>query len=74
MCAVMAGGDVQGGQVIGETDDKAAEPSSVGYSPDDLAASFFKNIGISPQTEFQSNVGRPITLVRNGTPIPSLLR
>ena len=74
MCAVMAGGDVQGGQVIGETDDKAAEPSSVGYSPDDLAASFFKNIGISPETEFQSNVGRPITLVRNGTPIPSLLR
>ena len=72
MCALMAGGNVRGGQVIGETDATAAEPASVGYSPDDLAASFFANIGISPETEFQSNVGRPITLVRNGTPIRGL--
>ncbi|TWU38529.1 DUF1501 domain-containing protein [Novipirellula artificiosorum] len=73
MCAVMAGGDVRGGQVIGATDATAAEPASVGFSPDDLAASFFNNIGISPKAEFQSNVGRPITLVRDGTPIHGLL-
>lgn len=73
MCALMAGGDIRGGQVIGETDATAAEPASVGYSPDDVAASFFSNIGIPPKTEFQSNVGRPITLVRDGTPIDSLL-
>lgn len=73
MCAIMAGGDVKGGPAIGETDAKAAEPLSAGYSPDDLAASFFQNIGINPQTEFRSNVGRPITLVRNGHAIPNLL-
>lgn len=73
MCAVMAGGDVRGGQVIGATDSTASEPASIGYSPDDLAASFFTNIGISPENEFQSNVGRPITLVRDGTPIDGLL-
>ncbi|MGB0596605.1 MAG: DUF1501 domain-containing protein [Rubripirellula sp.] len=72
MCAVMAGGDVRGGQVIGETDAIAAEPASVGYSPDDLAASFFANLGISPETEFQTNVGRPITLTRDGNPISDL--
>lgn len=72
MCAVMAGGDVAGGQVIGETDATAAEPASVGYTPDDLAASFFTSIGIRPDTEFQSNVGRPITLVRDGSPISKL--
>ena len=72
MCALMAGGDVRGGQVIGETDATAAEPASVGYSPDDLAASFFANIGISPRKEFHSNVGRPITLVRDGCPIRNL--
>ena len=33
---------------------------------DDLAASFFHNIGISHTTEFQTNVGRPVTLVRDG--------
>ena len=72
MCALMAGGDVRGGQVIGETDATATEPATIGYSPDDLAASFFTNIGISPKSEFQSNAGRPITLVRDGTPIRSL--
>ena len=72
MCAVMAGGDVRGGQVVGETDAIAAEPASIGFSPDDLAASFFENLGISPKTEFQTNVGRPITLVRDGTPIQDL--
>ena len=72
MCALMAGGDIRSGQVIGETDATAAEPASTGYAPDDLAASFFQNIGIVPDTEFQSNVGRPITLVRNGSPISEL--
>lgn len=72
MCALVAGGDIRTGQAIGETDATAAEPATVGFSPDDLAASFFKNIGISPKSEFQSNVGRPITLVRDGTPIQNL--
>lgn len=74
MCAVMAGGDVIGSQCVGATDAQAAEPDAVGYSPDDLAASFFTNIGIDPRREFQSSVGRPITLVRDGTVIPGLLR
>ena len=69
MFAWMAGGDVRGGQVIGETDTTASEPVGTGFTPDDLAATFFQNMGISPKTEFRSNVGRPITLVRNGRPI-----
>jgi uncharacterized protein (DUF1501 family) len=72
MCALVAGGDVQGGKVVGETDRTAAEPVSAGFSPDDLAASFFANIGIPPDTEFPSNIGRPITLVRDGSPIRGL--
>ena len=72
MFALMAGGDVQGGQTIGETDKHAGEPVGQGYSPEDLAASFFQNIGIDPQTEFHANVGRPVTLVRDGKPISQL--
>ncbi len=72
MCALVAGGDFKGGQAVGATDPIAAEPKSVGYSPDDLAASFFENIGISPGTEFESNVGRPMTLLRDGSPIRKL--
>ncbi|MEO1998243.1 MAG: DUF1501 domain-containing protein, partial [Planctomycetaceae bacterium] len=73
MCAVMAGGDVRGGQALGATDATAAEPAAAGYTPNDLGASFFKNIGIDPRTEFRSDVGRPITLIRDGNPISGLL-
>jgi hypothetical protein len=72
MCAIMAGGDIKGGQVIGETDATAAEPIGSGFTPDDLAASFYRSIGIDPLTKFHSNVGRPITLVRDGEPIANL--
>lgn len=73
MCALMAGGSVAAGQVLGSTDAKAAGPAGEGFSPDDLAATFFQNIGVDPGKEFEANVGRPITLIRNGTPIPGLL-
>lgn len=72
MCALMAGGDIRGGQVIGETDATASEPVDERFTPDDLAASFFANIGIRPDMEFQTNVGRPVTLVRAGSPIRRL--
>ena len=72
MCSLMAGGDVRSGQYIGETDDKAAGPVGNGFAPDDLAASFFQNIGIDPKTEYNANVGRPITLIRDGSTIPGL--
>ena len=72
MCSLLAGGDIHGGSVVGASDATASAPRGDGYSPDDLAASFFRNIGIDPKLEFQSNVGRPVTLVRNGTPIRQL--
>ena len=73
MCSMLAGGSVNGGQVIGETDAKAEGPVGEGFTPDDLAASFFQNIGIDPKTEYEANVGRPITLIRDGNPIPGLV-
>lgn len=72
MCALMAGGGVTGGQVFGESDATASEPVGIGFTPDDLAASFFHNIGIDPQTEFQTNTGRPVTLLRDGRSITKL--
>lgn len=73
MCAVMAGGSVRAGQVVGATDPRAEGPAGQGFSPDDLAATFLANIGIDPKREYQANVGRPITVIRDGNPIPSLL-
>lgn len=73
MCALMAGGRTRPGQVLGATDARAEGPIDEGFTPDDLAASFFANMGIDPKTEYRANVGRPITLIRDGDPIPGLL-
>jgi hypothetical protein len=63
---------VRGGQAIGATDAIASELVDGGFSSDDLAASFFHNIGIDSKTEFRASVGRPVTLVRDGSPIRPL--
>ena len=62
MTALLAGAGVAPGQVVGATNDKAEEPVGTGFTPDDLAATFYSSIGINPAMEFESNVGRPITL------------
>ncbi|TWU26326.1 hypothetical protein Pla52o_01790 [Novipirellula galeiformis] len=72
MFMLMAGGAVRGGQVIGESDDTAAGPRHEAISPDDVAASFYYNLGIDPTLEYDTSTGRPITLVRNGTVIEKL--
>lgn len=73
MCALMAGGRVSPGNVVGVTDDKAQGPDADGFTPDDLAATFLTSIGVDPKKEYSANVGRPITAIRNGSPIPGVL-
>ncbi|MGB7324626.1 MAG: DUF1501 domain-containing protein [Rubripirellula sp.] len=72
MFMLMAGGGVRGGQVIGESDDTAAGPRHEAITPDDVAASFYHNLGIDPTLEYDSTTGRPITLVRDGNIINQL--
>jgi hypothetical protein len=72
MFMLMAGGGVHGGQVIGESDDNATQPRHEGFSPDDVAASFFHNLGIDPEKEYYTNIGRPIMIVRDGKVISKL--
>lgn len=72
MFMLMAGGQVKGGQVIGKSDEKGTGPIDDGYSPDDVAASFYQNLGIDFSKEYHTNTGRPITIVRNGSVIDKL--
>jgi len=73
MFSLMSGGRANCGQVLGASDEKGIGPADGGWTPDDLAASFYRNIGIDPRTEFRSRNGRPITLIRDGNPIPGLI-
>jgi len=72
MFMLMAGGGVRGGQVIGQSDEKATAPANEGFSPDDVAASFYHALGIDYTKEYHTNTGRPITIVRDGKVIPQL--
>ncbi len=72
MFMVLAGGGVRGGQVIGQSDEKATGPANEGYSPDDVAASFYYALGVDYTKEYHTNTGRPITIVRDGKVIPQL--
>lgn len=72
MFMLMAGGGMQGGQVIGQSDANGAGPKNDAIKPDDAAASFYHSLGIDPNMEFHTGSGRPITLVRDGRVIPQL--
>ena len=73
MFMLMAGGGIKTGQVVGESDAKAQGPKDWAISPDDVAATFYKSMGIDPTKEYHTSTGRPVMIVRNGKPIKELL-
>lgn len=73
MFCLLAGGGMQGGQVVGESDAKAEGPKDRGISPDDVAATFYRSLGIDHRKEYHTPSGRPVMIVRNGEPIKELI-
>jgi hypothetical protein len=72
MCCLLAGGGIQGGRVIGESDAKGEGPQDKPITPEDVAATFYQSLGIDPHKEYRTPTGRPVMIVRNGTPIAEL--
>lgn len=72
MFMLMAGGGVRGGQVLGASDENGTGPLNDGYSPDDVAASFYHTLGIDHTKEYRTSTGRPVMIVRDGHVIPEL--
>jgi uncharacterized protein (DUF1501 family) len=64
--AVMAGGGMARGRVIGRTDAIAGDVADRAVSPKDLLATTYHLLGIDPQTELTDRLGRPIPLVPGG--------
>ena len=65
--AVMAGGGIQGGQVVGASDDHAAFPKDRPVSPPEMAATVYQALGIKLDQELPGAQGRPIFAVDSGT-------
>jgi hypothetical protein len=72
MFALLAGGGIRGGQVLGASDDKGQGPAGEGFTPDQIAASFYHSLGIDFRKEYHTSTGRPVTFVREGSLIPAL--
>ncbi len=73
MFQILGGGGIKGGQVLGASDDKGEFPADgKGYTPDQVAASFYRTLGIDHTKEYQTSSGRPVMIVREGHPIDAL--
>ena len=67
--AVLTGCGIQGGRVLGKTDDRGVEIVERPITVPDLFCTFCKALGLDPRTESQSNVGRPIKIVEHGATV-----
>lgn len=69
----VAGGGVQGGRIIGKSDERAERPADTPHGPEDLAATIHHLMGIRPDDEFLTPEGRPVKIVNDGNVIYELL-
>jgi hypothetical protein len=60
----LAGGGIRGGVVHGSSDSIAGSPRDGRVLPQDLLATIFYSLGISPDTEYHDAFGRPLPLTR----------
>jgi hypothetical protein len=71
--AVLAGGGIAGGAIVGRTDKAGVEVADRPVTVPDLFATFCASLGIDPAKENMSSTGRPIKLVDGGQAVQELL-
>ncbi|MCA9203989.1 MAG: DUF1501 domain-containing protein [Planctomycetales bacterium] len=69
---VLAGGGVIGGRVYGKSDKDAAYPIENRVTPEDLAATIYHALGISPEFRVLNAENRPTPIVEGGKPVTPL--
>jgi len=72
MHAVLSGGGIRPGQIIGSTTSDGGEVNDRPLTPGDLLTSIYKLIGIDPQTTVMDRQRRPVPIVEQGKPIREL--
>jgi len=72
MSALVSGGGLRVGQVVGSTDAKGGYPKDRPLSPQDLLATMYRHLGIDPRHEFKDLGGRPVPILNSGEPIREL--
>jgi hypothetical protein len=70
---LLGGGGVQGGRVVGATNSRGEKPAADPISPEDLAATVYRCVGIDPEELFYTAEGRPVKVVNDGRAISDVL-
>jgi uncharacterized protein (DUF1501 family) len=70
---LMAGGGLQGGVVVGRTNEKAEHPVERALKPEAVIATICRQLGIDGNESFKDPTGRPVPIVDDPTPIKELI-
>lgn len=70
--AAVAGGGIQGGRVVGSSDEKGESPDSNPKTPQDLLATLYRHLGVDTTVQYADHTGRPHPVLPSGTPIDEL--
>jgi hypothetical protein len=70
--ALLSGGGLRMGQVVGATNSKAEFPTEQPHTPQDLLATIYQHLGINPSTTLTDYSGRPVHILESGRPIADL--
>ncbi len=71
--AVVAGGGLRMGQVVGETDERAEKAKGKPYTPQNVLATIYHVLGIDPSRAFPDYQGRPVHLLDDREKIQELI-
>ncbi|HJZ54011.1 MAG TPA: DUF1501 domain-containing protein [Gemmataceae bacterium] len=72
-CALMAGGGLKVGQVVGATNALGEYVTDSPVSPADIAATIYTVMGVNLHTWYKAQDGRPIELCPEGKPVRQLV-
>ena len=71
--ALVSGGGLRMGQVIGATNRRGEYPVERRLTPQDLLATIDRHLGIDHRAEFRDLSGRPMRILADGEPIRELI-
>lgn len=70
--AALAGGPVQGGRVVGESDSHGAFPRANPKRPQDVLATMYRHLGVDTTVQYLDGTGRPHPVLSGGRAIEEL--
>jgi len=70
--ALLAGGGIRGGRIIGATTDDGGEPKERAVSPGDILSTIYRAVGVDSHLMVTDRQNRPLRVVEQGEPILEL--